>query len=89
MPLSPPRADVPAALRSAPEEGAGADPTRDGPLQEGERVTWITARKPHMRTEGTVIALMGDKARIKVGTLGHSVHVPIERLERVSGLSVL
>lgn len=82
MPLSPPRADVPAALRSAPEEGAGADPTRDGPIQAGERVSWITARKPHRRTEGKVVALMGDKARISVGTFGHYVHVPIERLER-------
>jgi hypothetical protein len=52
-------------------------------IQEGDTVTWMTVKYPRQRTEGRVVALMGDKVRVSVGTLGHYVNVPVERVEKV------
>jgi len=83
MPLPPAGADVPTALRSTPEGGAAADSPGHGTheIKPGTEVSWVTARRPRRRTSGRVVAVMGDKARISVGTFGHYVHVPLDRLE--------
>lgn len=84
MPLPATGSDVSTALWSTPEGGAAADSSGHGAheIGPGTEVSWITKRKPHRRTTGRVVAVMGDKARISVGTLGHYVHVPLDRLER-------
>jgi len=84
MSLPAPGTDVPPALRSTPKGGTAAGSSGHGTheIKPGTEVSWVTARRPHRRTSGRVVAVMGDKARISVGTFGHYVHVPLDRLER-------